>query len=588
MAVKGRHRVQRFRRAGKNALPPALPAAPDTASRALPRRRIPEALLAAAVSGLGAALFVTAGPYGNFAPAGFIDPWLYTGYFSNLPYMLRHYGLTYYVSRLPWILPGRLAFLLASPQKASLFLNALLVAVCALSLYWIVRWYFGRVPAALASIALVTNLYFYSTTAWDYPDGPSIAYAFAAVAFAVRPNGRHTLNMVAAGVLFALSGFTNMAAGPMILGGLLMGNRRYRRSLRDLFREALRIGLGVAMATFVFCLISKLVLGQYQFFRPQIQQTIQLSGTGYLASWGRGFAFLMTAFRLFPVAFMLVIGGALVLVRSKRRAHLLQTYLFLLVAAALYTSQEFLLHGAALRVSYVSSYILVPVFCLAGAVIGEFWNRAAAPRFHPAVVILFVLFSLGLPYLGRIWYAAYAHPGRVWLAMALTGVAACRLGFLPGRPALSACALVILLLFWGPGLDRGIAYPLWKENARDFDSTIAIHNAVQKAVPADRPVRFWYDSDEPGPPIFNAVSSMYLWGSHEFSPATTRDVWNATIANDTVLALLTVEPAKIPGRLRLLEAHGIHVGNERRRQFPAGQYTYYLVLEDVTDRSGLH
>jgi hypothetical protein len=228
------------------------------------------------------------------------------------------------------------------------------------------------------------------------------------------------------------------------------------------------------------------------------------------------------------------------------------------------------------------------VFCLAGAVIGELWKRAAPEPYQRAAVILIVLFTLGLPYLGRIWNAAYLHPGRVWMIMTLAGAAACRLGFLPGRPALGACALVILLLFWGPRLDPGIAYPLWKDSARDFDSIVAIQKEVQKAVPADRPVRFWYESDEPGPGVFNAVSSMYLWGPHEFSPATTPDVWNADIPDHGVLALLTVDPKKVPGRLRLLEAHGIHVGNERRRQFPAGQYTYYLVLEDVTDKSGLH
>jgi hypothetical protein len=281
-----------------------------------------------------------------------------------------------------------------------------------------------------------------------------------------------------------------------------------------------------------------------------------------------------------------VIGSMLLLVRSKRRGHLLQTYLFLPVPAALYTYQEFVVHGAALRVSYVSSYILVPLFCLAGAVIGELWKRASAKPLPRAVVILIVLFSLALPYLGWIWNAAYLHPGRVWLAMALTGVAAVWLGFLPGRPAPAACALVILLLFWGARVDAGIAYPLWKDSARDFDSIIAIHTEVRKAVPADRPVRFWYDSDEPGPMVFNAVASMYLWGHHEFSAATTPNAWNTDIPNHGVLALLTVEPKKIADRLRLLEAHGIHVGNERRRQFAAGQYTYYWYWRMSPIRAG--
>ena len=68
------------------------------------RRRVPESVLASAAAFLGALAFALAGPYTNFADANYIDTWIYTGYFTNFSYLLRHYGLTYYVSRLPWIL----------------------------------------------------------------------------------------------------------------------------------------------------------------------------------------------------------------------------------------------------------------------------------------------------------------------------------------------------------------------------------------------------------------------------------------------------------------------------------------------------
>lgn len=55
-------------------------------------------------------LWMAFGPFVIYPPSGFIDPWIYTGYFTNFHYLVAHNGFTYYVSRLPSILPGRLAF----------------------------------------------------------------------------------------------------------------------------------------------------------------------------------------------------------------------------------------------------------------------------------------------------------------------------------------------------------------------------------------------------------------------------------------------------------------------------------------------
>src|SRR5215469_3743927 len=79
------------------------------------------------------------GPYSNFSPIGYLDPWFYTGYFTHFNYIVAHYGATYYVSRLPWILPGLLAYKIATPLFANAVLNTLILACCTTSLYWIVN-----------------------------------------------------------------------------------------------------------------------------------------------------------------------------------------------------------------------------------------------------------------------------------------------------------------------------------------------------------------------------------------------------------------------------------------------------------------
>jgi hypothetical protein len=72
-------------------------------------------------------LFLFFGPYQNFAPKGFLDTWIHTGYFTNFSCLFRHYGITYYVSRLPWIIPGAIALKLAAPATATVILNAPIV-----------------------------------------------------------------------------------------------------------------------------------------------------------------------------------------------------------------------------------------------------------------------------------------------------------------------------------------------------------------------------------------------------------------------------------------------------------------------------
>src|SRR5579871_3196548 len=118
-------------------------------------RRITEPAAVCAAAVFGSVAFLLAGPYSNFAPVGFLDPWYYTGYFLHFGYLVRTYGPTYYVSRLPWILPGLAVFHLATPEIASVALNVMIVAASAAALYWTIRWFYGPAAGATAAALLV-------------------------------------------------------------------------------------------------------------------------------------------------------------------------------------------------------------------------------------------------------------------------------------------------------------------------------------------------------------------------------------------------------------------------------------------------
>jgi len=112
---------------------------------------IPQSAFVFVTSLAAALLFLLLGPYSNFGSAGHLDPRLYTGYFTRFSYLIHHYGITYYVSRLAWIVPGLLVFQVVTPAGRDRDSEcALIMASSATALYFIVGWHYGRLRVVLA------------------------------------------------------------------------------------------------------------------------------------------------------------------------------------------------------------------------------------------------------------------------------------------------------------------------------------------------------------------------------------------------------------------------------------------------------
>ena len=536
-------------------------------------RRIPESLLVWAVAALGSLSFLLLGPYSNYGPAGFLDPWFYTGYFTNLSYLVRHFGPTYIGSRLPWILPGVAAFRFASPEPASVFLNFAIVIVSAVALYWAVRWYYGQPAGAMASVLLVTNPYFMSTVCWDYPDGPAIAYAFAALAFTVRPNGPRVRNTVLAGAFLALSGLTNMSGAPMILAVAAIPLLRERASIRVMARECVYLGAGAAAVTLALCPVSQLIFGRWTYFYWQVYRAFHtFENPEFLAAmWGTGNAFLFHSPRLIAPA--LLIALAPVYLRRGRKPYPIGMFAFvsLAVCLALYAFQEFVLHGAALRVPYHSSYMVVPLLFFAGVSLGEcsISQSEAAVAGAVAVGMTFTFLYVGSP----------KDPS----LMIFAAVGLALVTFVPLRLPVSAVLLAVLM-FLSPALDGTLKYawnrpvPVDGRNVDVFRNLMTLQSALKAAVDPARKVRFWFDRDEPTARFFDSADGLYLWVDPD---------WRTQLAkgeqppSDATLVHLTTHPERMAERTQLLASRGIHVGNERRWTMPYGAYTVHVILQDV-------
>ncbi len=585
--------------------------------------RLPHSGSVFSASFLVSLFFLLFGPYSNFGASGYLDPWFYTGYFTHFSYLLEHHGLTYYVSRLPWIIPGVLIFKVASPAAASVILNALILACSVTGLYLGVKWHYGELAAALACIALMTNPYFMCAVAWDYPDGPAIAYAFLAMAAFLRPVPGYLASYAVAGACLALSGYTNMAALPVLLGIAVIPLWRHRNSWKDLVKSVLAIGVGGSVVTAIFAIIAKPLLGLYLFYLPQVRMIrYTRAHPEYLREmWGTGYAWIPVAFRLFPVIFMLLLGAVLFLVKRKRRAVYAEAYLCLLVTSALFCLFEFGFHNTGLSLNYGSSYVVCPLLMFTGIFLGEYlsdlpithirWDglarRLLATPLEQSLWTAVALFGAALPFVYAYFLWQRSSNNGLWARLfAGTLAGGALVAIFRRTPALlraATCCLILAVLFFAPAFDTSLSNVWSAGNALVFDSIIKIEKVVDSGITSNRALMFWYDPEQlsraaiPGSNrvkpqnLFASAHSLYLYGyvnlTRDLRSASAGEIENIIHPNTTFVHL-TMDSDKTAERDGLLQSRGIVVGNDRRWVIPSPFGDIHVDLQDVIDESGLH
>jgi len=77
-------------------------------------------------------------------PVGYLDPRFYTGYFNNLGQLYEWFGPTYYFSRLPWIVPGYIAYHLLPAEWAYFALHGCFFYLGGIFTYLLLRSRYGR------------------------------------------------------------------------------------------------------------------------------------------------------------------------------------------------------------------------------------------------------------------------------------------------------------------------------------------------------------------------------------------------------------------------------------------------------------
>jgi hypothetical protein len=249
--------------------------------------------------------------------AAWLDPWYYTGLWINYDFLRPAYHGAYYVTRIPWIAPGRVVFALLPPTAAYLVIHIIFALLAAFCLYFLFRRFLGVTPALAGIVGAGLNPLVYHALYRDYVVAGELTFLFASMYFglAARAGRRPALAMGAAGFFvasaFSTHFFSSIFSATLVVPYVLLFRPTWRVVRRDL--AAFLAGAG---ALFVLCTVYSVAQGGPLFYLgPALHTTGDLSLSQYHLG---GVSWMLSEPRLLVPPF-LVIVAALLLVRSRRR-----------------------------------------------------------------------------------------------------------------------------------------------------------------------------------------------------------------------------------------------------------------------------
>jgi hypothetical protein len=453
---------------------------------------------------------------------GFIDPWVYFGFFFDLTQHIRVFKGAYFTTRLTWTVPGAVVYHLFSPLTATYVLHLLLFYCATLSLYFILKITVSRQAALLATILMAFHSYFLWSVGWPYIDGAANTYVLltaASLAFAAR-SIRPKWWLVVAGALAAKAFYCQfflIVFSPLIFGVYYfarkeMGNRRSSAQWKP-------FALGFALVTVAFGLFNMIINGRFLFFINSVGTAAKLviNHNPYNDStygWLSGATWLVLP--------AIVTTGAIICVLRRRsilslpNAEFLlfwQRYLLLSVLIMVFWQ---IVGQPVLQLSTYASYLMPAVFLALGSQITIVTSRLG--KVTLALIYAGVFVSGILPSAIRIdsplMLALQHHP---MLIPSATGVIAV-VAIARELRHLGGFAILVLSISLAT-LSAATSTRTWAHGALPHDEAsqksamLAIVDSVRltkELDPADS-LYFWYDVNARLGRLHRSVASTYLW-----------------------------------------------------------------------------
>jgi hypothetical protein len=342
----------------------------------------------------------------GFDPPGWLDSFMYLGYFWHYPEHLWVFddNSNYKISRLPWILPGYVLHTLTGPIVASYVLAYLSMTVGAVALYLLVRDSLDNRPgAAIVSVAWACCTWAHGIGGWSYQVLVATGYYLMACWLVVRaarapsPRGAALL----AGAFFAAAVHTHLflvifAPLVAVLYWAALRTHIENRLSRSMSVATFVIAGGAAL-TAILAVINRATGGTWLFFMPQIEQALKLTEPSY-DHWWRGNAaeWLPSArYLVLPIA-LLIAGLAVPFTRRGDPERRMSLTLVALgwAALALMCYFQFVRRQTTLDYNYMAFALYPHAFACLGAVLVP--SARTAPRAGLIAVLASLVVLAGL------------------------------------------------------------------------------------------------------------------------------------------------------------------------------------------------
>jgi hypothetical protein len=308
-----------------------------------------------------------------YNPFGTLDPWFYTGVWTNFHQIYAVLAGSYYTSRLPWIAPGLLANWLFEARTAAIVLHAFYFFAGGVLFYVLCRRWLGAVPAAIGYVALIGSQMYFNAHRWDYVDGAVLTYLIGAYAFALprtrslwlRPASLFLGGGSAAAMATTRIFDTVYLVGLPLLYVAVLADRGLAARLRRVVVDAAAFAVGFVAVLMVGGMASRAAGTEFWFFMPQIHFVQSTSG-GYqfpVGQWLPGAPYFWTP--VFAIAFGVIVFAFAQSRRATSSRFLLASILWLALDFVPLVLWQFLSDGWVFNYEYYFISFLVPTLvCL--------------------------------------------------------------------------------------------------------------------------------------------------------------------------------------------------------------------------------
>jgi hypothetical protein len=538
-------------------------------------------------------LLAIVNPNWLYSRAGYIDPWFYFGYFQHLGALKTSFRDLYYGSRLPWVLPGHLAYRYLSPVLANYVLHFGFYYAATFSVYSLLKRAVGRKNALLGAILFGTHSAFLVAIGWDYVDGAGITYnllALASVARATEPRSRRFW-LTLAGAAASAMVYTNLFLVvflPFHMSFVLLVTRpQSSRRLLLLIVDGMQwLIYGSALVTVLLGTINYVLDGNFWFYTPSLTAFFRLASKPN--PWRvEGVEWVMRAYWLGVPAAVAVASVVYVLRRFWRKTMKWGDFrLFFVVqylAAASVMVVWYSLGGVGLQLPYYASYLIPSMFLAVASMTGIPEDQLRPRVYWSAIFATVAIFAFS------IWLAGSS----VTYALASTGFVT-----LIAVPALGLAASVIFPERWYSLLIALLGLFVYQIAYLDDRLQPARHSweRIVKGAQAcwpyveSGPTYFWYDQNEPFGGEFTAINSIYLWGFSYIGPKFPALEVPTRLHSGATVVLLSSSDLAVETAKRVLNEHhleGRAVNTTRIGQAPALYNLTFFNLRPVGDEEGI-